>query len=76
MLDNIAMSTVEKTTFGDLMPGDVEAAEKHVIEGSPFEPELAQRIDQHTERVSDEIFRTRGLIDEATMQMLLDREQE
>jgi hypothetical protein len=75
MLENLAMSTVEKTIVGDLMPGDLEAAEKHVFEGSPFEAELAQRIAEHTERVSEEIFRARGLIDEATMQMLLERDQ-
>jgi hypothetical protein len=69
------MSTAERTTAGDLLPGDLEAAERHFIDGTPFEPELARRLDEHTERVSEEIFRERGLIDEATMQMLLDRDQ-
>jgi hypothetical protein len=75
MLENVAMSSVEKTAVGELMPGDLEAAEKHFFEGSTFEPGLAQRIAEHTERVSEEIFRARGLIDEATMQMLLERDQ-
>jgi hypothetical protein len=69
------MNIVEKTVPDDLLPGDLEAAEKHVAEGTPFEPQLARRIEAHTERVSEEVFRKRGLIDEATMQMLLDRNQ-
>jgi hypothetical protein len=71
--DNAYMSTAERTTVGDLLPGDLEAAERNFIDSTPFEAELARRLDEHTERVSEEIFRERGLIDEATMQMLLDR---
>jgi hypothetical protein len=69
------MSTAETTTAGNLLPGDLNAAERHFIERTPFDPELARRLDEHTERVSEEIFRERGLVDEATMQMLLDRDQ-
>ncbi|CAN5411150.1 hypothetical protein BH10PLA2_BH10PLA2_03930 [soil metagenome] len=72
---NGLMSSVEKLAIVDLLPGDLEAADKHVTEGTPFEPELARRIDARTERVSEEIYRERGLIDEETMQMLLDRDQ-
>ena len=70
------MSTAEKTAAGDLLPGDLEAAERHFIDGTPFEPELARRLDEQTERISERIFRERGMIDEATMQAcFLNRDQ-
>ncbi len=74
------MSTAEtkSTVTGELLPGDLEAAERHFLEGTPFKPELARRLHEYTERISEEIFRNRGLIDEKTMNELLrdDRDEE
>ena len=72
------MSTAETRTAApdELLPGDLEAAERHFIEGTPFEAGLARRIRGHVKRVSEEMFRTRGMIDQETMDRLLRDDRE
>jgi hypothetical protein len=58
------MSTVEKPPAVDpQIQADHEAAEQHFLEGTPFEPELARRIQERAERARQEIFERVGYID-------------
>jgi hypothetical protein len=50
------MSTVEKTPAIDLQAqADHEAAERHFIEATPFEPDLARRIQERAEKVRQKL---------------------
>ena len=42
---------------------DYNAVMRHVAEGSPVEPELARRVRERAERITDEIQREHGDID-------------
>jgi hypothetical protein len=58
------MSTVERPPAIDpQIQADQEAAERHFLEGTPFEPELARRIRERSERLTAETSRRVGLID-------------
>jgi hypothetical protein len=66
------MSTIqEKPTLDQQERADHEAAEGHFIEGTPFETELARRIQERADQVSERIVRTRGFLDEETVNQLL-----
>jgi type II secretory pathway component PulM len=54
--DNDVMSTVEKPAAVDLQElADHEAAEQHYVEGTPFEPELARRIQERAEKIRQKL---------------------
>ncbi len=58
------MSTVEKPLVIDpRIQSDQEAAERHFLEGTPFEPDLARRIRERSERMMAETSRRVGFID-------------
>jgi hypothetical protein len=42
---------------------DYQAVMRHVAEGTPVEPELARRVRERAERITDEIRREHGDID-------------
>ena len=42
---------------------DSEAVMKHVIDGTPTEPELRQRIRERASRITEEVWRKHGYID-------------
>ncbi len=42
---------------------DYMAVMRHVAEGTPVEPELARRVRERAERITDEIRREHGYID-------------
>jgi len=42
---------------------DYEAVMRHVADGTPVEPELARRVRERAERITDEIRREHGDID-------------
>jgi hypothetical protein len=42
---------------------DYKAVMRHVAEGTPVEPELARRVRERAERITDEIRREHGDID-------------
>ena len=58
------MSTIDTKPDIDLQElADHQAADRHFIEGTPFEPELARRIQERANRASAEIRRIHGLFD-------------
>lgn len=50
---------------------DAEAVLRHAFEGEALDPEIARRVHERAERITEEIRRTHGLIDDDTFQDLL-----
>jgi hypothetical protein len=51
---------------------DDEAVMRHVFDGEPLAPEVARRVQEHGRRITEEIRRVHGIIDDETFQSLLD----
>lgn len=67
------MKTLVQTT--GLEPqekADEEAVMRHFFEGKPLDPEIAKRVHEQAAKVTEEIRRVHGLVDDATFQALLD----
>ena len=67
------MSTAETEPAGiDLqVPADLDAVMKRIIDGTPVDPETSRRIEERADRLTEEIRRTRGVMDDARFQALL-----
>ena len=67
------MSTAETETAGiDLQVlADLDAVMKRIIDGTPVDPETSRRIEERADRITEEIRRTRGIMDDARFQALL-----
>jgi len=71
------MSTAETQPAGiDLQVlADLDAVMKRIIDGTPVDPETARRIEERADRITEEIYRKRGLIEDETFQRLLDDDE-
>ena len=72
------MSTAETQPTGiDLQVlADLDAVMKRIIDGTPVDPETSRRIEERADRITEEIRRTHGLIDDEMFQKLLDDDEE
>jgi len=72
------MSTAETQSAGidQQVLADLDAVMKRIIDGTPVDPETARRIEERANRITEEIYRTHGLIDNETFQRLLDDDDE
>jgi len=69
------MSAETKTTDPDPQErADEEAVLRHAFHGEPLDPEVARRVHERAARITEEIYRAHGLIDDETFQKLLDDE--
>jgi hypothetical protein len=50
---------------------DLDAVMKQIIDGTPVDPETSRRIEERADRITDEIRRTRGIMDDERFQRLL-----
>jgi hypothetical protein len=50
---------------------DLDAVMKQIIDGTPVDPETSRRIEERADRITEEIRRTRGVMDDARFQTLL-----
>jgi hypothetical protein len=50
---------------------DLDAVLKRIADGTPVEPETSRRIEERADRITEEIRRTRGVMDDARFQALL-----
>jgi hypothetical protein len=67
------MSTAE-TEPADTDPqvrADLDAVMKRIIDGTPVDPETSRRIEERADRITVEIRRTRGVMDDDRFQALL-----
>ena len=66
------MSTgLKHTDAYPLERADAEAVFRHAFEGEPLDPEVRCLVRQRAARITEEIRRTHGLIDDETFQKLL-----
>ena len=72
------MNTAETQPAGidQRVLADLDAVMKRIIDGTPVDPETARRIEERANRITEEIYRTHGLIDDETFQRLLDDDDE
>ena len=67
------MST--KTASTDPLAGsehsDTQAVLRHAFERAPLDPEVARRVDERAARITEQIRRTHGVIDDEMFQLLL-----
>jgi hypothetical protein len=54
---------------------DAEAVMRYLIDGTSIDPEIARRIDERADRITAEIRRVHGIIDDATFQALLNDDE-
>lgn len=71
------MSTETAATdrLGDSGHADTAAVLRHAFERAPLDPEVARRVDERAARITEQIRRTHGVIDDQTFQTLLTDEE-
>ena len=47
---------------------DTEAVLRHAFDGKPLDPEVARRVDERAARITEQVRRTRGVVDDETFQ--------
>ena len=67
------MNTAETEPAGidQQVLADLDAVMKRIIDGTPVDPETSRRIEERADRITEEIRRTRGVMDDARFQALL-----
>jgi hypothetical protein len=67
------MSTAETEPAGidPQVLADLDAVLKRMIDGTPVDPETSRRIEERADRITEEIRRTRGVLDDDRFQALL-----
>ena len=66
------MSTSETQSGTDpQVLADFDAVMRQIIDGTPVDPETSRRIEERADRITEEIRRTRGVMDDARFQALL-----
>ena len=55
----------------DLERSDTEAVLKHAFAGTPLDPEVGRRVDERAARITEQIRRTRGVMDDDRFERLL-----
>ena len=69
------MKTEQTTGIDRQQQADEEAVVLHVFDGKPLDPEVARRVQERGRRITDEIRRVHGLIDDETFQSLLEDDE-
>ena len=67
------MSTAETKLAGNDLQvlADLDSVMKRIIDGTPVDPETSRRIEERGDWITEEIRRTRGVMDDARFQALL-----
>ena len=50
---------------------DLDAVMKQIIDGTPVDPETSRRIEERADRITEEVRRTRGVMDDNRFHGLL-----
>ena len=67
------MSTAKTEPAGidpQVLP-DLDAVMKRIIDGTPVDPETSRRIEERADRITEEIRRSRGIMDDDRFRALL-----
>ena len=67
------MSTAETESVGidSQILADLDAVIRRIVDGTPVDPETSRRIEERADRITEEIRRTRGVMDDDRFQALL-----
>jgi hypothetical protein len=65
-------SETESLAIDSQVRSDLDAVMKQIIDGTPVDPQTSRRIEERADQITEEIRRTRGVIDDAQFQALLD----
>ena len=68
-------SAVQTSGIDPQQQADEEAVIRHAFDGKPLDPEVARRVQERGRRITEEIRRVHGLIDDETFQSLLDDDE-
>jgi hypothetical protein len=65
--------SIEKNAVGidSQEQADQEAVLRHAFHGEPLDPEIRRRVHERAAKITEEIYRVHGLIDDETFQELL-----
>ncbi len=55
---------------------DSEAVFRHAFEGAPLDPDVARRVHERAQRITEEIRRVHGELDDATIDQLFEDESD
>lgn len=71
--DTLGMCTSETQPAGidPQVLADIDAVMKRINDGTPVDPETSRRIDERANRITEEIRRCRGVMDDDRFQALL-----
>lgn len=67
----MSTDTTAINPLADSEHSDTEAVLRHAFEQAPLDPEVARRVDERAARITEQVRRTRGVIDDAIFQTLL-----
>jgi hypothetical protein len=77
LADNDGMSIDRSTAGTDPQElADREAVYRHAFEGQPLDPEVRRRVRERAARITEEIRRVHGVIDDETFQALIKDDDE
>jgi hypothetical protein len=61
----------ELTCVDPQVLADLDAVMKRIVDGTPVDPETSRRIEERADRITEEIRRTRGVMNDDRFQALL-----
>ena len=70
------MNTTQTLTEAGLEKADAEAVMEHYLHGKPIDPEVARRVHERAARVTEEIRRVHGVVDDETFGALIHDDDE
>jgi hypothetical protein len=68
-------TAVQDTGIDPQQQADEDAVVRHVFDGKPLAAEVANRLQERGRRITEEIRRVHGLIDDEAFQSLLDDDE-
>jgi hypothetical protein len=67
----MSSETLVTDPLADSEQSDTHAVLRHAFELAPLDPEVARRVDERAARITEEVRRTHGVIDDETFNSLL-----
>jgi hypothetical protein len=67
----MSIETAATESLADTAHSDTEAVLRHAFDQTPLDPEVARRVDERAARITEELRRAHGVIDDETFQSLL-----
>jgi hypothetical protein len=69
--DLMKIETAATDSLAESEHADTEAVLRHAFERAPLDPAVARRVDERAARITEQVRRAHGVIDDETFQALL-----